>query len=158
MTGKCDLKTMPIIACMVLLLLYTGEKSSQHLRDRIFVLGVFITFLFNFMCIFFLTFSFLFVFICMPSIWVAFKRPKGIEEGGQEGDKHEEIVHEKEEVKEEKLNENEKGTEITKTCDQEKNRESGDEEKAQDIPEQGKEKEPWNKENLQGRFSQDDDR
>ncbi|XP_044933948.1 regulating synaptic membrane exocytosis protein 2 isoform X7 [Mustela putorius furo] len=84
-------------------------------------------------------------------------RPKGIEEGGQEGDKHEEIVHEKEEVKEEKLNENEKGTEITKTCDQEKNRESGDEEKAQDIPEQGKEKEPWNKENLQGRFSQDDD-
>ncbi|XP_044101057.1 regulating synaptic membrane exocytosis protein 2 isoform X10 [Neovison vison] len=84
-------------------------------------------------------------------------RPKGIEEGGQEGDKHEEIVHEKEEVKEEKLNENEKGTEITKTCDKEKNRESGDEEKAQDIPEQGKEKEQWNKEDLQGRFSQDDD-
>ncbi|XP_032714392.1 regulating synaptic membrane exocytosis protein 2 isoform X6 [Lontra canadensis] len=83
-------------------------------------------------------------------------RPKGIEEGGQEGDKHEEIVHEKEEVKEEKLNENEKGTEITKTCDKEKNRESGDEEKAQDIPEQGKEKEQWNKEDLQGRFSQDD--
>lgn len=92
----------------------------------------------------------------MPSICVAFKRPKGIEEGGQEGHKHEEIVHEKEEVKEEKLNE--KGTEITKTCDKEKNRESGDEEKAQDIPEQGKEKEQWNKEDLQRRFSQDDDR
>uniref|UniRef100_A0A452V232 Regulating synaptic membrane exocytosis 2 n=1 Tax=Ursus maritimus TaxID=29073 RepID=A0A452V232_URSMA len=82
-------------------------------------------------------------------------RPKGIEEGGQEGHKHEEIVREKEEVKEEKLNE--KGTEITKTCDKEKNRESGDEEKAQDIPEQGKEKEQWNKEDLQRRFSQDDD-
>uniref|UniRef100_A0A8I3RWJ5 Regulating synaptic membrane exocytosis 2 n=1 Tax=Canis lupus familiaris TaxID=9615 RepID=A0A8I3RWJ5_CANLF len=84
-------------------------------------------------------------------------RPKGIEEGGQEGDKHEEIVHEKEEVKEERLNENEKGTEITETCDKEKSRESGDEEKAQDKPEQGKEKEQWNKEDLQGRFSQDDD-
>ncbi|XP_058554756.1 regulating synaptic membrane exocytosis protein 2 isoform X19 [Neofelis nebulosa] len=84
-------------------------------------------------------------------------RPKGVEEGGQEGDKHEEIVHEEEEVKQERLNENEKGTEITKTSNKEKNRESGDEEKAQDIPEQGKEKEQWNKEDLQRRFSQDDD-
>ncbi|XP_043457484.1 regulating synaptic membrane exocytosis protein 2 isoform X23 [Prionailurus bengalensis] len=84
-------------------------------------------------------------------------RPKGIEEGGQEGDKHEEIVHEEEEVKQERLNENEKGTEITNTSNKEKNRESGDEEKAQDIPEQGKEKEQWNKEDLQRRFSQDDD-
>ncbi|XP_023104139.2 regulating synaptic membrane exocytosis protein 2 isoform X17 [Felis catus] len=84
-------------------------------------------------------------------------RPKGVEEGGQEGDKHEEIVHEEEEVKQETLNENEKGTEITNTSNKEKNRESGDEEKAQDIPEQGKEKEQWNKEDLQRRFSQDDD-
>uniref|UniRef100_A0A2K5KPA2 Regulating synaptic membrane exocytosis 2 n=1 Tax=Cercocebus atys TaxID=9531 RepID=A0A2K5KPA2_CERAT len=83
-------------------------------------------------------------------------RPKGIEEGGKEGDKHEEIVHEKEEVKEERINENEKGKEIAKTCNKEKNRESGDEEKTQDIPEQGKEKEQWNKEDLQRRFSQDD--
>uniref|UniRef100_A0A673UVN6 Regulating synaptic membrane exocytosis 2 n=1 Tax=Suricata suricatta TaxID=37032 RepID=A0A673UVN6_SURSU len=85
-------------------------------------------------------------------------RPKGVEEGGQEGEKHEEIVHEEEEVKQERLiNENEKGTEITKTSNQEKNRESGDEEKAQDTPEQGKEKEQWNKEDLQRPFSQDDD-
>uniref|UniRef100_A0A0D9RHH2 Regulating synaptic membrane exocytosis 2 n=1 Tax=Chlorocebus sabaeus TaxID=60711 RepID=A0A0D9RHH2_CHLSB len=83
-------------------------------------------------------------------------RPKGIEEGGKEGDKHEEIVHEKEEVKEERINENEKGKEIAKMCNKEKNRESGDEEKTQDIPEQGKEKEQWNKEDLQRRFSQDD--
>uniref|UniRef100_A0A5F7ZEP7 Regulating synaptic membrane exocytosis 2 n=1 Tax=Macaca mulatta TaxID=9544 RepID=A0A5F7ZEP7_MACMU len=83
-------------------------------------------------------------------------RPKGIEEGGKEGDKHEEIVHEKEEVKEERINENEKGKEIAKTCNKEKNRESGDEEKTQDIPEQGKEKEQWNKEDLQRTFSQDD--
>ncbi|XP_032101808.1 regulating synaptic membrane exocytosis protein 2 isoform X12 [Sapajus apella] len=83
-------------------------------------------------------------------------RPKGIEEGGKEGDKHEEIVHEKEEVKEERINENEKGKEISKTCNKEKNRESGDEKKTQDIPEQGKEKEQWNKEDLQRRFSQDD--
>ncbi|XP_030651175.1 regulating synaptic membrane exocytosis protein 2 isoform X10 [Nomascus leucogenys] len=83
-------------------------------------------------------------------------RPKGIEEGGKEGDKHEEIVHEKEEVKEERINENEKGKEIAKTCNKEKNRESGDEEKTQDIHEQGKEKEQWNKEDLQRRFSQDD--
>uniref|UniRef100_A0A8C9KWE4 Regulating synaptic membrane exocytosis 2 n=1 Tax=Phocoena sinus TaxID=42100 RepID=A0A8C9KWE4_PHOSS len=84
-------------------------------------------------------------------------RPKGIEEGGKEGDKHEEIVHEEEEVKEERINETEKGKEITKTCNKEKNRESGDEEKTQDIPEQGKEKEQWNKEDLQKQFSQDDD-
>ncbi|TKC36890.1 hypothetical protein EI555_020887, partial [Monodon monoceros] len=84
-------------------------------------------------------------------------RPKGIEEGGKEGDKHEEIVHEEEEVKEERINENEKGKEITKTCNKEKNRESGDEEKTQDIPEQGKEKEQWNKEDLRKQFSQDDD-
>ncbi|XP_008575508.1 PREDICTED: regulating synaptic membrane exocytosis protein 2 [Galeopterus variegatus] len=85
-------------------------------------------------------------------------RPKGLEEGGKEGDKHEEIVHEKEEVKEERINENEKGKEITKTCNKEKNRESGDEEKAQDIPQQGKEKEQLNKEDLQRRFLQDDAR
>ncbi|XP_058420745.1 regulating synaptic membrane exocytosis protein 2 isoform X2 [Diceros bicornis minor] len=84
-------------------------------------------------------------------------RPKGIEEGGKEGDKHEEIVHEEEEVKEERINENGKEKEITKTCNKEKNRESGDEKKTQDIPEQGKEKEQWNKENLERRFSQDDD-
>lgn len=94
----------------------------------------------------------------MPSICVAFKRPKGIEEGGKEGDKQEEIVHEEEVVKEERINENGKGKEITKTCNKEENRESGDEEKTQDIPEQGKEKEQWNKEDVQRRFSQDDTR
>ncbi|KAM6171184.1 regulating synaptic membrane exocytosis protein 2 isoform 2-T2 [Erethizon dorsatum] len=83
-------------------------------------------------------------------------RPKGIEEGGQEGDKNEEIVHE-EEGKEERIDENGKGKEITETCNKEKNRESGDEKKSQDTPEQGKEKEQWNKEDLQRRFSQDDD-
>lgn len=67
-----------------------------------------------------------------------FQRPKGIEEGGKEGDKREEIVHEEEEVKEERINENEKGKEITKTCNNEKHRESGDEEKTQDKPEQEK--------------------
>ncbi|EPQ15837.1 Regulating synaptic membrane exocytosis protein 2 [Myotis brandtii] len=81
-------------------------------------------------------------------------RPKGVEEGGKEGDKHEEIVHE---VKEERINEHVKGNEITKTSNHEKTRESGDEEKTQDIHEQGKEKEQWNKEDLQRRFSQDDD-
>ncbi|XP_075861199.1 regulating synaptic membrane exocytosis protein 2 isoform X6 [Microcebus murinus] len=83
-------------------------------------------------------------------------RPKGIEEGGKERDKLEEIVHEKEEVKEEGINENGQGKEITKMCNEEKNRESGDEEKIQDLPEQGKEKEQWNKKDLQRRFSQDD--
>ncbi|KAM9198241.1 regulating synaptic membrane exocytosis protein 2 isoform 3-T3 [Dugong dugon] len=83
-------------------------------------------------------------------------RPKGIEKGGKEGDKHEEIVHKEEEVKEERIHENGKGKEITKTCNKEKNKESGDEEKTQDIPEQGKEKQQWNKEDLQRRFSQDD--
>ncbi|XP_036120185.1 regulating synaptic membrane exocytosis protein 2 isoform X2 [Molossus molossus] len=81
-------------------------------------------------------------------------RPKGVEEGGTEGNKHEEIVHE---VKEERINENEKGKEIIKTSNNEKNRESGVEEKTQDKPEQGKEKEQWNKEDLQRRFSQEDD-
>uniref|UniRef100_A0A671G4T1 Regulating synaptic membrane exocytosis 2 n=1 Tax=Rhinolophus ferrumequinum TaxID=59479 RepID=A0A671G4T1_RHIFE len=84
-------------------------------------------------------------------------RPKGIEEGGKEGDKHEEIVHEEQEVKEERINENGKGKEIIKICNNEKNRESGGEKKTQDIPEQGNEKEQWNKEDLQKRFSQDDD-
>ncbi|XP_042110351.1 regulating synaptic membrane exocytosis protein 2 isoform X34 [Ovis aries] len=84
-------------------------------------------------------------------------RPKGLEEGGKEGDKHEEIVHAEEEVKEERTNENEKGKDITNMCNKEKNRESGDEEKTPDIPEQGKEKEQWNKEDLQKQFSQDDD-
>nr|XP_040149708.1 regulating synaptic membrane exocytosis protein 2 isoform X16 [Ictidomys tridecemlineatus] len=83
-------------------------------------------------------------------------RPKGIEEGGKEGDKQEEIAHEEEVVKEERINENGKGKEITKTCNKEENRESGDEEKTQDIPEQGREKEQWNKEDLQRRLSQDD--
>ncbi|XP_074172992.1 regulating synaptic membrane exocytosis protein 2 isoform X48 [Rhinolophus sinicus] len=84
-------------------------------------------------------------------------RPKGIEEGGKEGDKHEEIVHEEQEVKEEIINENGKGKEIIKICNNEKSRESGGEEKTQAIPEQGNEKEQWNKEDLQRRFSQDDD-
>ena len=88
----------------------------------------------------------------MPSICVAFKRPKGLEEGGKEGDKHEEIVHAEEEVKEERTNENEKGKDITNICNKEKNRESGDEEKTPDRPEQGKEKEQWNNQELLGNF------
>ncbi|KAM8784321.1 regulating synaptic membrane exocytosis protein 2 isoform 15-T15 [Rhynchonycteris naso] len=83
-------------------------------------------------------------------------RPKGVEEGGTEGDKHEEIVHEEDKVKEERINENEKGKEI-KTSNNEKNRDSGDEKKTQDIPEQGKEKEQWIKKDSQRRLSQDDD-
>nr|XP_008520665.1 PREDICTED: regulating synaptic membrane exocytosis protein 2 isoform X5 [Equus przewalskii] len=84
-------------------------------------------------------------------------RPKGIAEGGKEGDQHEEIVHEEEEVKEERTNENGEEKEITKTCNKERSRESGDEGKTQDVPEQGKEKEQWDKKDLQRRFSQDDD-
>ncbi|KAM5281572.1 regulating synaptic membrane exocytosis protein 2 isoform 2-T2 [Ctenodactylus gundi] len=83
-------------------------------------------------------------------------RTKGMEEGGEEGDKHEEIVQEEEEKKE-RINENGKGKEIMETCDKEKKKESGDEEKTQDIPEQGKGKEHWNKEDVQRRFSQEDD-
>ncbi|KAM5313333.1 regulating synaptic membrane exocytosis protein 2 isoform 3-T3 [Glossophaga mutica] len=83
-------------------------------------------------------------------------RPKGVAEGGREGDKHEEIVHEEEEVKQERTDENEKGKVVTKTSN-EKNRESGDEEKPQDTPEQGKDKGQWSKEDLQRRVSQDDD-
>ncbi|XP_054981181.1 regulating synaptic membrane exocytosis protein 2 isoform X10 [Sorex araneus] len=84
-------------------------------------------------------------------------RPKGIEEGGTEGAKDEEIVHEEDKVKEERINENGQGKEIAQTCNKEKHRESGDEEKTQEIPEQGKEKEQWNKEDLQRQFSQDND-
>ncbi|XP_055967697.1 regulating synaptic membrane exocytosis protein 2 isoform X10 [Sorex fumeus] len=84
-------------------------------------------------------------------------RPKGIEEGGTEGAKDEEIVHEENEVKEERINENGQGKGIAQTCNKEKHRESGDEEKTQEIPEQGKEKEQWNKEDLQRQFSQDND-
>ncbi|KAM6215491.1 regulating synaptic membrane exocytosis protein 2 isoform 2-T2 [Rhynchocyon petersi] len=84
-------------------------------------------------------------------------RPKGLEEGGKEGQKHEELVHEEQEVKEEGTNEDEKGKEITKPCDQEKDKESGDKEKTQDTPEQGKEKEQLNKEDLERRFSQEED-
>ncbi|XP_045037498.2 regulating synaptic membrane exocytosis protein 2 isoform X32 [Desmodus rotundus] len=83
-------------------------------------------------------------------------RPKGVAEGGKEGNEHEELVHEEEEVKQERIDENEKGKEVTKMSN-EKNRESGDEEKPQDTPEQGKDKGQWSKEDLQGRFSQDGD-
>lgn len=92
----------------------------------------------------------------MPSFNLCcFQRPKGVEEGGKEGDKHEEIVHD---VKEERINEHVKGKEITKTSNNEKTRESGDEEKTQDTHERGKEKEQWDKEDLQRRVSHDDDR
>ncbi|XP_035887230.1 regulating synaptic membrane exocytosis protein 2 isoform X9 [Phyllostomus discolor] len=83
-------------------------------------------------------------------------RPKGVAEGGKEGDKHEEIVHEEEEVKQERIDENEKGTEVTNTSN-EKNREAGDEEQPQDTPEPGKDKGQWSKEDLQRRFSQNGD-
>lgn len=89
----------------------------------------------------------------MPAFHLCcFQRPKEVGEGGKEGDRHEEIVQE---VKEEGISE--KGEEITKTANNEKNRESGDEQ-TQDIPEQGKEKEQWKKEDLQRRFSQEDHR
>ncbi|XP_063113800.1 regulating synaptic membrane exocytosis protein 2 isoform X20 [Cavia porcellus] len=84
-------------------------------------------------------------------------RPKGIEEGGQEGNKNEEIVHEEQEGKEEGTDGHGKGHEVAETRNKEENRESGDEEKSRDAPEQGKEKEQWNKEDLQRRFSQGDD-
>lgn len=120
---------------------------------------VFIVFLFNIICIFpdhFL--SFLCLFACLGFCCVAFQRPKGIEEGGTEGAKHEEIVHEAEEVKEERINENGQGKEIAQTCKKEKLRESGDKEKTHEIPEQGQEKSQWNKEDLQKQFSQDNGR
>lgn len=110
------------------------------------------------MYFFFLTFSFFFVFVCMPSICVAFKRPKGLEEGGKEGDEHEEIVHAEEEVKEERTKEKEKGKDSTNVCNKEEKRESGEEERTPGTPEPGKEKEQWDKEDLQKQFSQDDDR
>lgn len=105
-----------------------------------------------------MTFSFFLCVYLHAFDLCCFQRPKGIEEGGTEGDKHEEVVLEEEEVKEERIHENGKGKGITKMCNQEKNRESGDKEKTQDMPEQGKETEQWNKEDLQRRFSQDDDR
>ncbi|KAB0366650.1 hypothetical protein FD754_010806 [Muntiacus muntjak] len=83
---------------------------------------------------------------------------KGLEEGGKQGDEHEEIVHAEEEVKEERTKEKEKGKDSTNMCNKEENRESGKEERAPDTPEPGKEKEQWNKEDLQKQFSQDDDR
>ncbi|KAM9689576.1 regulating synaptic membrane exocytosis protein 2 isoform 4-T4 [Dama dama] len=84
-------------------------------------------------------------------------RPKGLEEGGKQGDEHEEIVHAEEEVKEERTKEKEKGKDSTNMCNKEENRESGEEERIPDTPEPGKEKEQWNKEDLQKQFSQDDD-
>ncbi|XP_045437295.1 regulating synaptic membrane exocytosis protein 2 isoform X3 [Pipistrellus kuhlii] len=81
-------------------------------------------------------------------------RPKGVEEGGKEGDKHEEVVHGE---KEEGINEHVKGKEITKTSNNAKTRESGDEENTPDTHEQGKEKDQRNKEDLQRRVSQEDD-
>ncbi|XP_078009821.1 regulating synaptic membrane exocytosis protein 2 isoform X1 [Phascolarctos cinereus] len=87
-------------------------------------------------------------------------RSKGIEEGGQEGDMHEEIVREEkkqEEIKEEGINEKEQGKELTKNSNNEKDRESGDEEKIQDKTQERKQTEQWNSKDLQRRFSQDDD-
>lgn len=137
--------------------IHWGKVSTFKSLIFIYVLVVFITFLFNFVCIF-SYFLFLFCVYLHAFDLCCFQRPKGIEEGGKEGDKHEEIVHEEQEVKEERINENGKGKEIIKICNNEKNRESGGEKKTQDIPEQGNEKEQWNKEDLQKRFSQDDDR
>lgn len=92
----------------------------------------------------------------MPSFNLCcFPRPKGVEEGGNEGDKREEIAHD---VKEGRINGHVKGKEITKASNNEKTRDSGDEEKTQDTREQGEDKEQWNKEDLQGRCSQEDDR
>ncbi|XP_053517076.1 regulating synaptic membrane exocytosis protein 2 isoform X4 [Artibeus jamaicensis] len=83
-------------------------------------------------------------------------RPKGVAEGGTEGDKHEEVVHEEEEVKQERTDENEKGKEVTETSNEE-HRESGDEEKPRDTPEQGKDRGQWSTEDLQRRCSQNGD-
>ncbi|XP_056679189.1 regulating synaptic membrane exocytosis protein 2 isoform X9 [Monodelphis domestica] len=96
------------------------------------------------------------------------ERPRGnkkirsneIEMGGQEGDMHEEIVHEeekREEQKEEEINEKGQGKELIKNSNKEKNRESGDEEKIQDKIEERKETEQWISKNLQTQFSQDDE-
>ncbi|KAM9094199.1 regulating synaptic membrane exocytosis protein 2 isoform 21-T21 [Sarcophilus harrisii] len=88
-------------------------------------------------------------------------RSKEIEEGGQEGDMHEEIVPEEkkqeEELKEEGSIEKEQGEKPTKNSNNEKNRESGGEEKKQDKTEESKETEQCNSKDLQRRFSQDDD-
>ncbi|XP_036904235.1 regulating synaptic membrane exocytosis protein 2 isoform X2 [Sturnira hondurensis] len=76
-------------------------------------------------------------------------RPKGVAEGGKEGDKHEEVVLDEEEVRQGRTDGNEKGKEVTKTSN---------EEKPQDKPdEQGKDKGQWSKEDLQRRFSQNGD-
>ncbi|XP_074123437.1 regulating synaptic membrane exocytosis protein 2 isoform X19 [Sminthopsis crassicaudata] len=88
-------------------------------------------------------------------------RSKEIEEGGQEGDMHEEIVPEEkkqeEELKEEGSIEKEQGEKPTKNQNNEKSRESGGEEKKQDKTEESKETEQCNSKDLQRRFSQDDD-
>ncbi|XP_060245509.1 regulating synaptic membrane exocytosis protein 2 isoform X4 [Meriones unguiculatus] len=84
-------------------------------------------------------------------------RPKGEEEGGEGEVKEEERVQEEQEVKEEIISEDGRKKQITETLHKEKSRESGDEEKAQDAPEQGKEKEQWRKEDFQRSHSQDDD-
>ncbi|XP_027705689.1 regulating synaptic membrane exocytosis protein 2 isoform X1 [Vombatus ursinus] len=87
-------------------------------------------------------------------------RSKDIEEGGQEGDMHEEIVREEkkqEEMKEEGINEKEQGKDLTKNSNNEKNRESGDKEKIQDKTQERKKTEQWNSKDLQRRFAQDDD-
>lgn len=86
------------------------------------------------------------------------RRPKGGEEGGEGGLKQEEPVQKEQEAKEEGISEDRTGKEMTETCHKERNRESGDEDKAQAAPEQGKEREQNSKEDLQRSLSHDDDR
>nr|XP_034372256.1 regulating synaptic membrane exocytosis protein 2 isoform X1 [Arvicanthis niloticus] len=84
-------------------------------------------------------------------------RPKGGEEGGEGGLKREEPVQKEQEAKVAVISEDGTGKEMTETSHKERNRESGNEEKAQDAPEQGKEREQSSKEDLQRSLSQDDD-
>lgn len=86
------------------------------------------------------------------------QRPKGGEEGGEGGLKREEPVQKEQEAKVAVISEDGTGKEMTETSHKERNRESGNEEKAQDAAEQGKEREQSSKEDLQRSLSQDDDR
>ncbi|XP_043363394.1 regulating synaptic membrane exocytosis protein 2 isoform X22 [Dermochelys coriacea] len=101
----------------------------------------------------------------MPSsTCVDFRRSRDLEgkkEGGQEGDEHEELFPEEEEleekVKQEQVNEKGEEQEVSENCDKEENKESGNDEKTHDDQtEEGKEKKQRKKEDLQRQFSQDD--
>ncbi|GAB1299327.1 Regulating synaptic membrane exocytosis protein 2 [Apodemus speciosus] len=83
-------------------------------------------------------------------------RPQGGEEGGDGGPKREEPAQKEQEAQEGVVSEEGTGEGMAGTC-HERNKESGDEEKAQDAPEQGKEREQSSREDLQRSLSHDDD-